>query len=308
MQHGAVGVDHHDGASRDALELAVGHEHAVGVEELGVLERRAGRDVLDALGATEASGGGREVGGDTQHGGVVEIGGPLVERAHAGLTGGGVDRREDVEHDPLTGEVRRADRLPIGLGEGEVRSGRTRRGNVAVGVDGVAPEGELCHVRQHRGMTPAVELLRSLGIEHEIVQYDHDPNHPSFGEEAVEALGIDTDAAFKTLMVTLDDGRQVIGVVPVACTLDLKAIAAAAGAKKARMTDPAEAERRSGYVVGGISPFGQKQVLPTFVDEWATALDRVYCSGGRRGLEVIVDADAFRVALDAMFTAIAVWR
>jgi Cys-tRNA(Pro)/Cys-tRNA(Cys) deacylase len=157
-------------------------------------------------------------------------------------------------------------------------------------------------------MTPALELLRSLGIEHEIVQYDHDSNHPSFGMEAVEALGLDPDATFKTLMVTLDDGRHAIGVVPVSCTLDLKAIAAAAGAKKARMTDPAEAERRSGYVVGGISPFGQKHVLPTFVDEWATALDRIHCSGGRRGLEVVVDAEAFKIALGASFPAIAVWR
>ncbi|MEM9203344.1 MAG: Cys-tRNA(Pro) deacylase [Actinomycetota bacterium] len=156
-------------------------------------------------------------------------------------------------------------------------------------------------------MTPAVELLRRLGIAHEVVQYDHDPSHPSFGVEAVEALGIEPDMAFKTLMVTLDDGRNVIGVVPVACTLNLKAIASAAGAKKAAMTDPAEAERRSGYVVGGISPFGQKQVLPTFVDEWATALDRVYCSGGRRGLEVVVAPDAFVAALDATFPSIAVW-
>ncbi|MEM9466396.1 MAG: Cys-tRNA(Pro) deacylase [Actinomycetota bacterium] len=156
-------------------------------------------------------------------------------------------------------------------------------------------------------MTPAVELLRRLGIEHEIVQYEHDPNHPSFGQEAVEALGIEPDSTFKTLMVSLDDGRHAIGVVPVACTLDLKAIAAAAGAKRAQMTDPAEAERRSGYVLGGISPFGQKQTLPTFVDEWATALDRVYCSGGRRGLEVVVSPRAFEIALDATFPAIAVW-
>ncbi len=156
-------------------------------------------------------------------------------------------------------------------------------------------------------MTPAVELLRQLGIDHEIVQYDHDPDHPSFGDEAVEALGIEADQAFKTLMVTLDDGRHAIGVVPVSCTLDLKAIAAAAGAKKARMTDPAEAERRSGYVLGGISPFGQKQVVATFVDEWATAHDRIYCSGGRRGLEVVVGADAFVDALDATFAPIAAW-
>ena len=156
-------------------------------------------------------------------------------------------------------------------------------------------------------MTPAIELLRSLGIAHRVVQYDHDPDHPSFGEEAVEALGIEPESTFKTLMVTLDDGRNAIGVVPVPCKLDLKAIAAAAGAKKARMTDPAEAERRSGHVVGGISPFGQKQVLATFVDEWATALDEVFCSGGRRGLEVVVAPDAFGEALDATFAPIAVW-
>ncbi|MEM8706561.1 MAG: Cys-tRNA(Pro) deacylase [Actinomycetota bacterium] len=156
-------------------------------------------------------------------------------------------------------------------------------------------------------MTPAIELLKRLGIEHRVIQYDHDPDHPSFGEEAVEALGIDADAAFKTLMVTLDDGRQAIGVVPVSCTLNLKAIAAAAGAKKATMTDPAEAERRSGYVVGGISPFGQKQLQPTFVDEWATVLDEVHCSGGRRGLEVVVAPEAFTTALDAIFAPIAAW-
>ena len=150
-------------------------------------------------------------------------------------------------------------------------------------------------------------MLRRLGIEHRVVHYNHDPDHGSFGLEAVEALGTDPDGTFKTLMVTLDDGRNAIGVVPVSCTLDLKAIAAAAGAKKARMTEPAEAERRSGYVVGGISPFGQKQVLETFVDEWAMALDEVFCSGGRRGLEVVVPPDAFTVALDATFASIAAW-
>lgn len=162
-------------------------------------------------------------------------------------------------------------------------------------------------------MTPAIELLRRLGIDHEVVQYDHDPDHRSFGEEAADALGVPPDEVFKTLMVTLDDGhgvneRHAIGVVPVVCTLDLKAIAAAAGAKKAQMTTPVEAERRSGYVVGGISPFGQKQRLATFVDEWATALDRVHCSGGRRGLEVVVAPDAFVTALDAIFSPIAVWQ
>ncbi len=153
-------------------------------------------------------------------------------------------------------------------------------------------------------MTPAVELLRSLGIEHRIVEYDHDPNHPSFGEEVVERLGVDAEQVFKTLMVTLDDGSHAIGVIPVNTRLDLKAIAAAAGFKKATMTDPAEAERRSGYVVGGISPFGQKRVVPTFVDEWALAADEIYCSAGRRGVEIVIAPDVFREALGAVYVAI----
>ncbi len=153
-------------------------------------------------------------------------------------------------------------------------------------------------------MTPAVELLRSLGIEHRIVEYDHDPNHPSFGEEVVERLGVDAEQVFKTLMVTLDDGSHAIGVIPVNTRLDLKAIAAAAGLKNATMTNPAEAERRSGYVVGGISPFGQKRVVPTFVDEWALAADEIYCSAGRRGVEIVIAPDVFREALGAVYVAI----
>jgi Cys-tRNA(Pro)/Cys-tRNA(Cys) deacylase len=125
--------------------------------------------------------------------------------------------------------------------------------------------------------------------------------------EAAEALGVEPDSIFKTLMVTLDDGTHAIGIVPVICKLDLKAIAAAASAKKAAMTDPDEAERRSGYVIGGISPFGQRRPSPTFLDEWAMAHDRIHCSGGRRGLEVsLAPEDVIRV-LDATAAAIAVW-
>jgi len=156
-------------------------------------------------------------------------------------------------------------------------------------------------------MTPAIELLRALGIAHTIEEYDHDPDHPSYGDEVIEVLGLDPDSVFKTLMVALDDGSHAIGVVPVAARLDLKAIAAAAGAKRATMADPEVAERRSGYVVGGISPFGQKRPCPTFVDEWATALEVVHCSGGRRGLEVGVAPAAFVEALDATFSPIASW-
>lgn len=156
-------------------------------------------------------------------------------------------------------------------------------------------------------MTPAIELLRHLGIEHSIEEYAHDPTHGSYGDEAVEALGLDPESVFKTLLVTLDDDTHAVAVVPVGARLDLKAIAAAAGAKRATMTDPAVAERRTGYVVGGISPFGQKHVVSTFVDEWATALDVVHCSGGRRGLEIGVAPAAFVDALDATFAPIATW-
>ena len=156
-------------------------------------------------------------------------------------------------------------------------------------------------------MTPAIELLRELGIAHSIEENEHDPEHPSYGDEAAEALGVEPDSVFKTLLVTFDDGSHAVGIVPVGARLDLKAIAAAAGAKKAVMTDPAVAERRTGYVVGGISPFGQKRPSPTFVDEWASALEVVHCSGGRRGLEVGVAPSAFVDALDATFAPIAVW-
>ncbi len=156
-------------------------------------------------------------------------------------------------------------------------------------------------------MTPAIELLERLGIPHRIIEYHHDPAATSYGDEAVEATGVEADAVFKTLMVTLDNGSMVVGVVPVATRLDLKAIAAVAGSKRARMADPADAERRTGYVAGGISPFGQKHPSPVFVDEWATALDLVYCSGGRRGLEIAVAPEAFTAALGAKFAAIASW-
>jgi len=156
-------------------------------------------------------------------------------------------------------------------------------------------------------VTPAIELLRSLGIDHQISEYEHDPNHPSYGDEAAEALGVEPNTVFKTLMVSLDDGRHAVAVVPVSCTLDLKAIAAAANAKKARLTEAATAERLSGYVVGGISAFGQKRPGAVFVDEWATALDLMHCSGGRRGLEIGVSPQAFVEALGATFAAIASW-
>ena len=115
--------------------------------------------------------------------------------------------------------------------------------------------------------------------------YEHDPGARSFGLEAAEVLGLPPEQVFKTLLVDTGAGLAV-AIVPVAGQLDLKAMASALGAKRVTMADPAAAQRSSGYVVGGISPIGQKRALPTVVDESAELFDVVYVSGGRRGLDV----------------------
>lgn len=115
--------------------------------------------------------------------------------------------------------------------------------------------------------------------------YAHDAGVASYGREAADALGLAPEQVFKTLMVSMD-GRLVVGVVPVSGQLDLKAVAAALGGKRAAMADPAAAERATGYVVGGISPVGQRRAHPTVLDETALSFTTVYVSGGRRGLDV----------------------
>ena len=115
--------------------------------------------------------------------------------------------------------------------------------------------------------------------------YDHDPRRGAYGLEASDALGVPPERVFKTLVAEVD-GALTVGVVPVAGQLDLKALAAAVGGKRAEMADPALAERKTGYVVGGISPIGQKTALPTVLDETAELWDTVYVSGGRRGFDI----------------------
>jgi len=142
--------------------------------------------------------------------------------------------------------------------------------------------------RQDAG-TPALKLLTDGGIAHTPRPYDHEA-HEGFGDEAVRSLqagGLEVDEhrVFKTLLAEVD-GKLVCAVVPVAGMLDLKALAAAVGGKKAVMADPARAQRSSGYVVGGISPLGQKNPLPTFLDDSAELFDTVLVSAGRRGLQV----------------------
>lgn len=135
-------------------------------------------------------------------------------------------------------------------------------------------------------MTPAILLVRARGIAHEVLSYDHDPAVASYGKEAVDALGLDAATVFKTLVADAEGVGLVCAVVPVLAMLDLKALAAAVGARRARMADPAAAERATGYVVGGISPLGQKKPLPVVVDASALAHSRVHISAGRRGLEL----------------------
>ena len=133
--------------------------------------------------------------------------------------------------------------------------------------------------------TPATVALARAGIAYTAHAYEHDPRATSFGLEAADALGLDPDEVFKTLLAMVD-GRAVVAIVPVSGSLDLKALAAAAGGRRAEMADAATAQRLTGYVLGGISPIGQKRALPTFVDDTAELLDTVYVSGGRRGFDI----------------------
>ncbi|WP_439383462.1 Cys-tRNA(Pro) deacylase [Amycolatopsis lexingtonensis] len=133
--------------------------------------------------------------------------------------------------------------------------------------------------------TPATALLGKQKVAHTLHAYDHDPRAESYGLEAVEALGLDRARVFKTLVAEVD-GKLTVGVVPVTGQLDLKALAAAAGGKKAKMADPAAAQRATGYVLGGISPLGHRSRLPVVIDASAEQFETVFCSAGRRGLEV----------------------
>lgn len=150
--------------------------------------------------------------------------------------------------------------------------------------------------------TPALRALTEAGLAHTVHAYDHDPGSDlPFGLEAAQALGVDPALVFKTLMADVD-GDLVVAIVPVTDRLDLKALAAAAGGRKAALADPAVAERATGYVVGGISPFGQRRAHRTVLD--ASALDHavILVSAGRRGLDVEV-APADLLELTAGTTA-----
>lgn len=133
--------------------------------------------------------------------------------------------------------------------------------------------------------TPAILALARAQVPHTIHEYVHDPRVRAFGEESVAALGLNPEQVFKTLIATVD-GEPTVGIVPVSGQLDLKALAFAAGGRRAEMAPVDLAERLTGYVVGGISPIGHRRALPTYVDEQAILFDVVYVSGGRRGLSI----------------------
>ncbi len=155
-------------------------------------------------------------------------------------------------------------------------------------------------------MTPALRAAAAAGIAVTVHEYAHDAAGGNYGMEAAQALGLDPARVFKTLLVALDGDprRLAVAVVPVAGQLDLKAMARACRAKRAEMADPAQAERVTGYVVGGISPLGQKRRLPTVIDASVQGFASVFVSGGRRGLDIeIAPPDLIRLC-DAGLAAI----
>lgn len=158
--------------------------------------------------------------------------------------------------------------------------------------------------KSHAAGTPATVALSAAGIPFTPHAYEHDPANTNFGLEAASALGLDPEQVFKTLLADVD-GALVVGIVPVTGKLDLKALAAAAGGKKAEMADPKLAERRTGYVVGGISPIGQKIAHPTVIDETAQLYDTVFVSGGRRGFDLELAPADLATITAGVFAAIA---
>ena len=150
-------------------------------------------------------------------------------------------------------------------------------------------------------MTPAIDLLKKNRAEYQVHSYSHDPKAASYGLEAAEKLGLNPAQVFKTLLAASEKGELLVAVVPVGGSLDLKALAQAAGVKKVEMADPQAAQRSTGYLLGGISPLGQKKSLRTFIDSSAQAQPSIYVSAGRRGLEVQLSAATLAQYTNASF-------
>ncbi|GEK12803.1 Cys-tRNA(Pro) deacylase [Aliivibrio fischeri] len=150
-------------------------------------------------------------------------------------------------------------------------------------------------------MTPATKLLKKAKIEHQVLEYHHDPKAQAYGLEAAEKLGLDQKEVFKTLVVQVDEKELVVGIIPVAEQLSMKLIAKAVKGKKAKMADPAVVQKTTGYVLGGVSPLGQKKRLKTVIDITAESLEIIYVSGGKRGLDIGLAPKDLQQVLNAQF-------
>jgi Cys-tRNA(Pro)/Cys-tRNA(Cys) deacylase len=153
-------------------------------------------------------------------------------------------------------------------------------------------------------MTPGINLARKQKIAHTVHEYTHDPDSESYGQEAADKLGVPASRVFKTLVVSLDNKTLAVAVLPVSSMLSMKQIARAAGAKKATMAAPADVERATGYVLGGVSHLGQKKRLKTIIDVSAADYDTVYISAGRRGLEIELSPDDLKSLTNAVLAEI----
>jgi Cys-tRNA(Pro)/Cys-tRNA(Cys) deacylase len=150
--------------------------------------------------------------------------------------------------------------------------------------------------------------LKAAGVPFRMHEFDADPAERQYGQAAARALGVDVERVFKTLIATIDGGNHVVGMVPVSGQLSLKELATAVGAKRAQMCVPDTAERLTGYVVGGISPFGQRRSLPSVIDETCVLFDSIFVSGGRRGLDIELAPDDLISVLGAVTAPIAADR
>lgn len=153
-------------------------------------------------------------------------------------------------------------------------------------------------------MTPGINVAKKNKVQHQVHEYTHDPSADSYGLEAAEKLGVSPERVFKTLVVNLDGKELAVGVVPVSSMLSLKLIAKSLGAKKATMADKADVERNTGYVLGGVSPLGQKKRLKTIIDASATLHPTVYVSAGKRGLEIELAPEDLRKLVNGTFAEI----
>lgn len=150
-------------------------------------------------------------------------------------------------------------------------------------------------------MTPAIKLLQKNKIDFKIHKYEHDPLNTDFGQEVVDKLNLKPQEVFKTLVVEISNKKFAVAVVPVDKQLSLKAMANALNEKKVSMVKKDEAQKITGYLLGGVSPFGQKKILPTILDESAKFFDTIYVSGGKRGLDIEINSESIIKILNAKY-------